>query len=77
MMTVKAAATAPINPPPFEPPLVDFKDAMKLLAISDRALRRELLEGNIAAKFRGRKVLFEPSELRRYVADLRSWEPSK
>jgi hypothetical protein len=44
-----------------EPPLVEFKKAMGLLAISDRALRRELASGNIAAKFRGRKVLFEPS----------------
>jgi hypothetical protein len=60
-----------------EPPLVEFKKAMGLLAISDRALRRELASGNIAAKFRGRKVLFEPSELRRYAADLPSWEPSK
>ena len=76
-MATKLEPTNPVKPPPFEPPLVDFKDAMKLLAISDRALRRELSDGNIAAKFRGRKVLFEPSELRRYAADLRSWEPAR
>lgn len=76
-MAASLGSGTPVKPPPFEPPLVDFKDAMKLLAISDRGLRRELSEGNIAAKFRGRKVLFEPSELRRYAADLPSWEPSK
>jgi len=58
-----------------EPPLVDFQGACVALAISERQLRREMDAGAIAAKVRGRKVLFEPSELRRYATDLPSWEP--
>lgn len=62
--------------PSIEPILVDLQTASKLLAVSKDLLRQEMAAGNISAQVIGAsKIVFQVSELRRYAAQRRSWEP--
>lgn len=60
---------------PREPFLYDFATACEMLGISGVTLREKMHAGLIAAQRDGKKILFQPDELRRYAADLPSWEP--
>jgi hypothetical protein len=58
-----------------EPALVAFAKACQLLSMGKDTLRAEMVAGRINAQLVGKKIVFRPDELRRYAAELPSWEP--
>ena len=61
-----------------EPPFVDRETTARLLGgISTDKLDQLVRAGEIAAKVIGKRVVFEPTEIRRFAADCQSWEPRR
>ncbi|MCV7285343.1 helix-turn-helix domain-containing protein [Mycolicibacterium wolinskyi] len=59
-----------------DPALLNKRDACKYLGgISERTLMEHVYAGRLNAKKLGARVVFEVAELRRFVAELPSWEP--
>ncbi|MEV5360610.1 helix-turn-helix domain-containing protein [Micrococcus luteus] len=61
-----------------EPPFVDKNTAAQLLGnISTDKLEQLVRAGEIAAKTVGKRVVFEPDEIRRFARECPSWEPRR
>lgn len=60
-----------------EPALVDRLTACGMLGdITPRYLMTLVADGRLEAKKLGRRTMFEVTELRRFAAELPSWEPA-
>lgn len=68
--------TEPVIHVSVEPALADFETACRILGgISERKLKELVAEGDLGARKLGGRTMFEIVELRRYAANLPSWEP--
>jgi hypothetical protein len=61
-----------------EPVFVDRETAAQMLGgISIDKLDQLVRAGEIAARRVGKRVVFEPGEIRRFASECPSWEPKK
>jgi hypothetical protein len=60
-----------------EAKMVSKKDTAHMLGISSFKLDQLLHSGKIAAKMIDSRVMFQLSEIKRYVRECPSWEPTK
>ena len=61
----------PVNQEPQIEPLKDIQEAAEILRRSHWTIRRDVRAGKIRCIRLGRRILFEPAELRRLIAQSR------